>query len=443
MMISEIGEGDVLMRRVMWRIMPLVTGMMILSVIDRSNIGYAKLQLAGSLQLSETAFGLASSLFFIGYSLFEIPSALATHRWGARAWFTRILITWGLLTVALAFVAGGTSLAVLRFLVGVAEAGAYPGIIFYLTLWFPRRYRVQAVALLTIGSPLGNMIGSVLGGALLDLNGTLGLAGWQWVFLVTGAPAILLAWLILRYLPNRPEETNFLNGGEKAWISGNLGSPSETAAEHESPLRVLMDIRVWFFAFAYSMITLALYGIIYWLPTAIKEFGASSSQNGMLSALPWTIAVVALIWLPKYLRERHVVLVAMAAIALCGAAAFSLATLVDDNRLRYLGLACGAPCVSLLFPCFWYLPSQMFRSARAAAAISAISTIGNLGGFAAQNLMPWVAHWSGSTMASMMVPASSLAVVALTACLLLSGWRRTPPERSMHPADADRTVAVP
>ena len=194
-------DGDELMYRIMWRIMPLMVALMMLSVIDRSNVSYAKLQMVSGLGMSETAYGLASSLFFIGSLVFEVPSALAAHRFGARLWFARILLTWGLLTVLLGFTFSGSIFAAARFLIGAAEAGAYPGIIFYLTLWFPKRYRVQAVALMTIGSPLGNMFGSLFGGLLLNLDGALGLAGWQWVFIATGMPAVLLFVLIMKYLP--------------------------------------------------------------------------------------------------------------------------------------------------------------------------------------------------------------------------------------------------
>ena len=215
-------DGDALMYRIMWRIMPLMVAFMMLSVIDRSNVSYAKLQMVSGLGMSETAYGLASSLFFIGSLVFEVPSALAAHRFGARFWFARILLTWGLLTVLLGFTFSGSLFAGLRFLIGAAEAGAYPGIIYYLTLWFPKRYRVQALALMTIGSPLGNMFGSLFGGLLLNLDGALGLAGWQWVFVATGLPAMLLFALILKYLPDGPKDAKFLSDRERSWLAGEL-----------------------------------------------------------------------------------------------------------------------------------------------------------------------------------------------------------------------------
>jgi MFS family permease len=440
---QDVEEDDVLMRRVMWRIMPLLASMMALSVIDRSNVGFAKLQMASSLGVSETAFGLASSLLFIGYSIFEIPSALAAHRFGARIWFSRIVFTWGLLTVLLAFVSTGTLFATVRFLIGAAEAGGYPGIIFYLTLWFPRRYRVQAVALLTIGSPLGNMVGSTFGGALLDLDGFLGFAGWQWVYLVTGTPAVILFGLILRYLPDGPECADFLTDAEKLRIIDRRAQADKPTNNAAASLRVLLDLRVWGFSLVFSAISLSIYGIIYWLPTIVRSFGATPTQNGLLTSVPWAIAAIALFWLPRHLKEHRVVLISMAVISLCGMTAFYSSTWFSDDRMRYLMLVLGTPCISLLFPCFWYLPSQMFRNGSGAAAIAAISTIGNLGGFAAQNLMPWMASWSGNPLASMLVPAFCLAIVSASAWIMLAVRRQPGNYGQPDPsADVDRSAAM-
>ena len=416
-------DGDALMRRIMWRIMPLITGLMMLSVIDRSNVSYAKLQMVGSLGISETTYGLASSLFFIGSLVFEVPSALAAHRFGARLWFARILLTWGLLTVLLGFTFSGSLFAAVRFLIGAAEAGAYPGIIFYLTLWFPKRYRVQAVALMTIGSPLGNMFGSLFGGLLLNLDGALGLAGWQWVFVATGLPAMLLFALIVKYLPDGPQTAGFIDDREKAWLANELARGEISQTLHSNPLQVLLDWRVWWFSLVYSMITLSLYCVIYWLPTVVKGFGATSTQNGLLNSLPWAVVALVLLWIPRHLREHRTVLVGMAVIALCGAAAFLTSTMLPENWMRYVAFAVGTPCISLMFPCFWYLPSQIFKGAHAAAAMAAITTLGSLGGFSSQNLMPWVAQLSGSALAAMIVPAVSLALLALSAMLMLATWR--------------------
>jgi MFS family permease len=419
-------DGDALMYRIMWRIMPLMVSFMMLSVIDRSNVSYAKLQMVSGLGMSETAYGLASSLFFIGSLVFEVPSALAAHRFGARFWFARILLTWGLLTVLLGFTFSGSLFAGLRFLIGAAEAGAYPGIIYYLTLWFPKRYRVQALALMTIGSPLGNMFGSLFGGLLLNLDGVLGLGGWQWVFITTGFPAVALFALIVSYLPNGPQEARFINEREKSWLASELARGEISQTLHTSPLRVLLDWRVWAFSAVYSMITLSLYCVIYWLPTVVKGFGATSTQNGLLNSLPWAAVAMTLMWLPRHLREHRSVLIGMALIALTGSAAFLMSTVLPENWMRYVAFVFGTPCISLMFPCFWYLPSQIFKGAHAAAAMAAITTLGSLGGFLSQNVMPWVAHWSGSALAAMIVPSMGLALLSLSAIIMLAAWRSPP-----------------
>jgi len=419
-------DGDALMYRIMWRIMPLMVAFMMLSVIDRSNVSYAKLQMVSGLGMSETTYGLASSLFFIGSLIFEVPSALAAHRFGARFWFARILLTWGLLTVLVGFTFSGSLFAAVRFLIGAAEAGAYPGIIYCLTLWFPKRYRVQALALMTIGSPLGNMFGSLFGGLLLNLDGVLGLGGWQWVFIATGVPAVVLFALIVTYLPNGPQDARFINEREKSWLAVELSRGEISQTLHTNPLRVLLDWRVWAFSAVYSMITLSLYCVIYWLPTVVKGFGATSTQNGLLNSLPWAAVALTLMWLPRHLREHRSVLIGMALIALTGSAAFLMSTVLPENWMRYVAFVLGTPCISLMFPCFWYLPSQIFKGAHAAAAMAAITTLGSLGGFLSQNVMPWVAHWSGSALAAMIVPSMGLAVLSLSAIIMLAAWRSPP-----------------
>ncbi len=217
-----------LMSRIIRRVMPLLMLVYLVAVIDRSNIGFAKLQMARELKMSEQAFGLASSLFFIGYLICEIPSTLAIHKFGARAWLTRILVSWGAVTVAMAFVSSDWMFTVMRFLLGVAEAGAYPGIIYVTSIWFPQAYRVRVMGIITLGSAFGNMFGALASGPLLDLHGLLGLSGWQWVFIITGAPAALLGFVTFALLPNRPDDAEFLDANEKAWLARRLEEENAT-----------------------------------------------------------------------------------------------------------------------------------------------------------------------------------------------------------------------
>lgn len=422
-MMDDVRQPDeMLMRRVIRRVMPLLMVVYLIAVIDRANVGFAKLQMVKSLGMTEQTFGLAASLFFIGYLVFEIPSTLAVHRFGARKWLARILLTWGLVTVLMGFATSGAAFTVLRFVLGVAEAGAYPGIIFYTTLWFPQAYRVRVMGIVTLGSAFGNMFGSLMAGALLDLDGVAGLEGWQWVFIATGVPAVLMTFVVLRYLPDTPAQARFLSEDEKRVLTQAVAR--EGAAQQgghggtHGIWAVLWDPRVLGLSLVYTLILTSLYGIIYWLPTVVRGFGTSGTLNGVLSALPWAVTAIALVLLPGRLRTPFAVTAGMAVVATVGVGAFVGSTLLTDNTLRIAAMTIGTPCVSLLLPCFWSLPGRFLSGARAATGIGAISTIGSLGGFLAQNLMPWAAARGGAPVAAMQVPALCLALIGLGAVVI-------------------------
>lgn len=319
---GRLTEEEALIRRVIWRIMPLVTAIYLIAIVDRSNIGFAKLQMLQALGMTEAAYGLGASLFFIGYLIFEVPSALAVHRFGARIWLARIMATWGLATLLLAFTANSAMFYVLRFLLGVAEAGAYPGLIFYLTLWFPQTYRVRVLGLLTLGSAFGNMLSSLLGGALLDLNGTFGLAGWQWVFIATGIPAIVMVAVTLLFLPDGPEHVGFLSASDRTRLQSAIERDRQVTERPGSPWAMLWNLSVLLYSGLYILILTSLYGVIYWLPTVVRGFGVTGMQNGLLNALPWAVAAGMLFWLPARLKRHQSVLATMAVIALVGLIAF-------------------------------------------------------------------------------------------------------------------------
>ncbi|HET7887886.1 MAG TPA: MFS transporter, partial [Bradyrhizobium sp.] len=269
------------------------------------------------------------------------------------------------------------------------------------------------------GSAFGNMFGALASGPLLDLHGLLGLSGWQWVFIVTGAPAVLLGFLTFALLPNRPDDAEFLDATEKAWLARRLEEENAAKRESHSLWQVLWDGRVWFLSGVYALILTSLYGVIYWTPTVIKGFGMTGTQNGLLTALPWLVTVPMLLILPKRLREHRAVVMAMVALATVGVIAFVLSTLVPENWMRLVAMIVGTPCISLLLPCFWSLPSRFLTGERAAAGIGAISMLGSFGGFAAQNLMPYAAGIGGSAAAAMLVPAICLGLLGVGAALTL------------------------
>ncbi|SMG46540.1 MFS transporter [Paraburkholderia susongensis] len=424
---NPVAEYDErLIRRVWWKIMPLVMVTYLVSVVDKMNVSFAKLQMVHQIGLSETAYGLASSLFFIGYLIFEIPSALGVHRFGAPKWIFRIMLSWGIATVLLAYTSSGSMFAALRFLVGAAEAGLYPGLVYYLTVWLPRRYQVRAVALLTLGSALGNMLGSAFGGMLLSLDGTLNHAGWQWVFIVTGAFALVLSPIVLLCLPRSIETARFLEPGDRARLAKMVTDEAPSTNHEGTVWTVLRDPVVMAFALGYTLLLTSLYGIIYWLPTVIKGFGVSSSLNGLLTMLPWALTAVLLLTVPRMLKRDSEVRVAAAAIGTIGCVAFVVSLLVSDPVYRYIALVLGTPCTSLLLPCFWSLPSKYFSGRRAAASLAAISSIGNFGGFLAQNAMPWIGKTLGHASYAMLLPALCLLLLGGTAFAMELANRRAP-----------------
>ncbi|MCG5075096.1 MFS transporter [Paraburkholderia tagetis] len=414
-------EERLIMSKIARRLMPILVVMFLISFIDRQNVGFAKLQMVHSLHMTETAFGLASSLFFIGYLLFEVPSTLALHRFGARVWLARIMFTWGVITVLMGFTTSMKVFCGLRLALGIAEAGFYPGVIYYLTLWFPQSYRARVLGVFTLGSALANMLGSLVGGWLLSLNGVWGLAGWQWVFIATGLPAVLVAVTVFKLLPASYREAGFLSAHEKDIVAAALEREQPEHAEHSQPWKALLDPRVMLFAATYMLMSTSLYGVTYWLPTLVKSFGVSSSTNGMLSMLPWALSVLLLLYLPGKLRRAKSILRAISIVAALGALGFLLSLLLPSTSLRFIALVFGGACIPLLYPCFWSMPPRYFTGARAAASVAAINSIGNLGGFFGQNLMPIAGKVTGTAFGPMIVPIVCLAVLGMGA---LVAWAR-------------------
>ncbi|MDR3098226.1 MAG: MFS transporter [Paraburkholderia sp.] len=415
-------EERQVMSKIARRLMPILVVMFLISFIDRQNVGFAKLQMVHSLHMTETAFGLASSLFFIGYLLFEVPSTLALHRFGARVWLARIMVTWGAITVLMGFTTSMQVFCGLRLALGIAEAGFYPGVIYYLTLWFPQSYRARVLGVFTLGSALANMLGSLVGGWLLSLSGVWGLEGWQWVFIATGVPAVLVGVTVFKLLPASYREAGFLSAREKELVAAAHEREKPEHAEHSQPWKALLDPRVMLFAATYMMMSTSLYGVTYWLPTLVKSFGVSSSTNGMLSMLPWAISVLLLLYLPGKLRRAKSILRAIAIVAALGALGFLLSLLLPSTPLRFIALVFGGACIPLLYPCFWSMPPRYFTGARAAASVAAINSIGNLGGFFGQNLMPLAGKATGTAFGPMIVPIVCLAVLGTGA---LIAWARS------------------
>ncbi|HTG39084.1 MFS transporter [Sphingomonas sp.] len=419
----ETTDGEAILRRISRRLMPLLCVMYLIAYIDRQNVSYAKLEMVGALGLSEAAYGLGASLFFLGYFLFEAPANMILARVGARLWFARIMGTWGLVTIALGFTQNATMFYVLRFLLGVAEAGFFPGVLYMLTLWYPQARRAQMVGWFMIASAIANAVGSLVGGALLELGGMGGLAGWQWVFLATGLPAVLLVPVVLMALPSTPAEARFLSDTDKQWLSAQLDAEPKQAVEG-SAWRALLDRRVIVLATLYFGMPLGAYGLSYWLPTIVKGFGASNIENGLLNVIPWLCVAVALWAVPRHGARYGATRWHIVGPMLVAAAALMGSVLLPGAAIKFACLCVAAAAVFAGQPMFWSVPQRLLTGAHAAAGLAAINSVGNLGGFVAQNIVPAVRDATGSNLAPMALLSGALALSAAGFFLFLPGIER-------------------
>ena len=416
-----------LISKITWRIMPFLGILYLIAYIDRQNVSYAKLQMVGDLGMSEYAYGLGASLFFIGYFIFEVPSNLLLDRFGASRWFARILISWGAVTVALAYTQNATMFYILRFLLGACEAGFFPGVLYLLTLWYPSAYRGRMVGLFMIFSAFANAIGAPLGGVLLDLNGLYGIAGWQWVFLVTGVPAILAGFITLFYLPDLPSKAPFLDDTEKKWLKDRLAVENSGMEQNAADgFKALINPRVLLMALCYIGFPLAAYGLSYWLPTIVKNFGVSNTTNGFLNIIPWLLVAIALYAVPAAADKAESKTPYIVIPALIGAVSLVLSAVIPDHTLQFVFLSIAAAGIFAGQPVFWSLPSRFLQGAGAAAGLAAINSVGNLGGFIAQNVVPWIKDSTGSTIAPMFFLAACLLAAALLVLVVGRMVPRTP-----------------
>ena len=408
-----------LISKITWRLMPFLGILYLIAYIDRQNVSFAKLQMVGDLGMSEYAYGLGASLFFIGYFLFEVPSNLFLNKLGARIWFARILVSWGIVTIALAYTQNATMFYILRFLLGVCEAGFFPGVLYLLTLWFPADYRGRMVGLFMIFSALANAVGAPLGGMLLDLDGLYGYAGWEWVFLATGVPAVIAGIVTFFYLPGNPQTATFLSSDEKSWLQNRLDSENAGMDKNaENGFKALIDPRVLLMSLCYVAFPLAAYGLSYWLPTIVHGFGVTNTVNGFINVIPWILVAVALYAVPAMADKASSKTPYIVIPAFIGAACLLLSALIPNNTLQFAFLCVAAAGIFAPQPVFWSLPSRFLKGAGAAAGLAAINSVGNLGGFVAQNVVPWIKDSTGSTIAPMIFLAICLAAGGLLVFLV-------------------------
>jgi len=408
------------------RLIPFMFLLYIVSYLDRINVGFAALQLNAALNFDPAVFGFGAGIFFIGYFIFEIPSNLIMQRVGARVWIARILVTWGVISSAMMFVRGPLTFYILRFLLGLAEAGFFPGMILYLTYWFPAEARGRAVARFMTATAMAGVIGGPVSGLLLKMNGISGLAGWQWLFLVEGLPAVVLGFVTLIYLPNDPKGAAWLSAEEKEWIEAKL------AAEHQHVLQhghvslggAISSGRVWTLSFIYFSVIISFYGISLWLPQIVQSFsGMTDLMVGFTSAIPYLAAAIGMVIIGRSSdnsgeRPKHV-----AASALVGAAGLMAAAFLKAPVAELAALAVAAVGIWGTLGPFWAMSSRILAGTAAAAGIALINSIGNLGGFAGPYLIGLVRSRTNSFTGALI----ALAVFPLVGALvtLLSNSRTT------------------
>jgi D-galactonate transporter len=405
----------VVLRKVTWRLIPFIFVLYVVNILDRVNVGFARLQMLDDLQMNEEAYALGAGIFYVGYFVFEVPSNLIMSRTGARLWIGRIMISWGLITCAMMTVRGPWTFYLLRVLLGFAEAGFFPGIILYLTYWFPARERAKAVAFFMIGSPITGALGGPLSGAIMQfLDLQLGLRGWQWLFLLEGLPAVWLGVAALLYLTDRPEQAGWLTDTERCWLAGQIDKEEQYRVRHHGlSLRdVLTDGRVWLLSLLYFTLSAGASTIGFYLPALLKSrfVDAREFQIGLLAAVPNACAVLAMVVNGMHSdrtgeRRWHVALPALLA-----ASGWALGAVHEAPAWSLLAFTAVQVGIMSTLPAYWSLPTAFLSGRAAAGGIAWINSLGNLGGFFCPLLVGKIKEATGSFSGGLLVLAFTLSL---------------------------------
>lgn len=384
--------------KIAWRIMPILFIGYIIAYLDRVNVGFAKLQMMNDLHFTSAIYGLGAGIFFIGYFFFEVPSNIILHKIGARVWICRVLVVWGIVSACTALVRTPLEFYIVRFLLGVAEAGFFPGMVLYLTYWFPSHRRARMMAILMSGNPVSGILGGPLSGWILhSFSGARGMAGWQWLFLIEALPAVVLGVVILFYLDNRLEDAKWLSPREKAIVAADVEAEAKVKTQ-TSLASVFASPRTWLMCAILFGIVMGSYAIGFWQPTIIRQTGVSNPfYIGLLSALPYTLALISMILTGRHadkMRERrwHVVVPILAA-----AIGFALCTQAGNSTIiAMIGLVMAVVGVVTALPMFWALPTSFLGGMAAAAGIAFVNCTGNLAGFFSPTIIGALKDYTGS-----------------------------------------------
>jgi MFS family permease len=405
---------DAVYTKVTWRLLPFIGLCYMVAYLDRVNVGFAKLQMLNDLSLSEAAYGFGAGIFFIGYLLFELPSNLILHRVGARRWLARIMVTWGIISGLMAYtgplasavgVSNETMFYILRFLLGLAEAGFFPGLILYFNYWYPSQRQGRIVSYLLVAQPVSFILGGPLSGLIIDtLVGTAGMHGWQWMFIIEAVPAVVLGLVILRYLSDGIHDASWLTEGEKELLSSRIARENRMKSDY--PLGKLLGIgMIWVFVLIYFLLVVGMYGVNFWLPSIIRSTGVQSALSiGLVTAIPYAFSVLFMLLASRHSertdeRRWHAAVAALiAGIGLICSAYFAGSTVLT---LVFITLAISGGLT--LNALFWAFPGAMLTGAAVAAGIATINSLGALGGFFGPSLLGVLTEKLGNTNAGLSV----------------------------------------
>jgi len=410
---------DSAVSKVKWRILPLFVVMFIANYIDRVNIGFVRSHLEADLGIGAAAFGFGAGIFFLAYALFEVPSNILQQRFGAKAWLTRIMATWGIVATGMAFVQGETSFYVMRFLLGIAEAGFFPGVVYYFTQWLPNAERGKAMAIFLSGSALASVVSGPLSGALLQIEGG-GLHGWQWMFIIEGVASILLCFVVWFRLDSKPADAKWLTNAERDELARVIGDEQKEREQanarkgHVSMFSLLRDSRIALFCFIYFAIQLTIYGATFWLPSIIKKMGDYSDfQIGLFNSIPWIISIAAM-YMFASLAARFKRQQMWVAIALVIAATGMFMSTVAGPVFAFVAICFAGIGFKAASALFWPIPQAYLDARIAAAVIALINSLGNLGGFVAPATFGYLEQKTGSIQGGLYgLAAASLVAAAL------------------------------
>jgi D-galactonate transporter len=408
------------MARVSVRLVPFLIVCYFVAYLDRVNVSFAALTMNKDLGLSASAYGLGAGIFFLAYAVLEVPSNLLLARFGARRWIARIMVSWGIMSGAMAFVGNETWFYVVRFLLGAAEAGFFPGMIFYLTLWFPAAYRARVIGYFMAAIPLSTVIGAPVSSALLGLEGILGMHGWQWLFILEAVPALLLSVAVLFYLTDKPADAGWLSDDERRWLVDRLAAEERQrqAARHYSVWQALLNPRVLALSLVYFGAVATNYGLSFFLPQIVKAFGMSNLQTGFVAAIPYAVGVIGIVWWGRHSDAKLERRFHTGFAIFIAAAGLTVAAFLNDPTAKMVAFSVAAFGIFGSLPVFWTLPTAFLSGAAAAGGIAIINSIGNLAGFVGPSVMGMIKDSTGSFTNGLLVLAG-VAVVALVIVLLL------------------------